>query len=278
MKEKYWIVTNDAKDVGCKVRDRVKRFLEEKEKSCSLCVKDSEHKICEEEIPEDISCAIVIGGDGSLIEVARVLKGRDVPILGINMGTLGYLTEVEVSNIEESLQQVLDGNYIVEKRMMLDGNFGGDRTDVALNDIVVARKDSVRMIRIKIYVNGEFLNSYEADGIIISTPTGSTAYNLAAGGPIVEPTASLIVITPICSHALNASSIVLSGDDDIVMEIGEGKYGTHDSAYVAFDGADTFAVESGDRVYIKKSHAETKILKLCRDSFLETLRRKMKGN
>ena len=114
--------------------------------------------------------------------------------------------------------------------------------------------------------------------MIISTPTGSTAYNLSAGGPIVEPTASLIVITPICSHALNTSSIVLSSDDEIVIEIGMGRNGSEEEVYVTFDGADTVALKTGDKVMVQKSDASTTIMKLSKVSFLETLRRKMKGN
>ncbi len=194
------------------------------------------------------------------------------------MGTLGYLTEVELTNIEGALERVVKGRYTVEKRMMLEGSFDGERMDLALNDIVVARKGAVRVIHFRLFVNGELLNSYEADGVIISTPTGSTAYNLAAGGPIVEPTAFMIVITPICPHALNTSSIVLSAEDEIVIQIGEGKHGIPDEAYVAFDGVDEVELTSGDMVEIRKAEAQTRIIKLNQDSFLETLRRKMKGN
>ena len=175
--------------------------------------------------------------------MARALRGRDVPILGVNMGTLGYLTEVELTNIEGALERVVKGRYTVEKRMMLEGSFDGERMDLALNDIVVARKGAIRVIHFRLFVNGELLNSYEADGVIISTPTGSTAYNLAAGGPI-----------------------------------GEGKHGIPDEAYVAFDGVDEVELTSGDMVEIRKAEAQTRIIKLNQDSFLETLRRKMKGN
>lgn len=276
--DRFWIVTNDGKDIGHEVTDKVTGLLEAAGKVCMQCMKDENNSIITSLIPEQIDCAVVIGGDGSLIEVARALQGREIPILGINMGTLGYLTEVEVGHIDEAVGQVLSRDYIVEKRMMLEGSFNGRNRDVALNDIVVARKGAVRVIHFKLYVNGELLNSYEADGVIISTPTGSTAYNLAAGGPIVEPTATMIVITPICSHALNTSSIVLSSDDEIVIKIGEGKHGIPDEAYVAFDGADMVTLTTGDTVEICKAQALTRIMKLSKDSFLETLRRKMKGN
>lgn len=276
--EHFLIVTNDGKDVGQKVTEEVVRLLEASGKRCTRCLKDENKKIIKDSIPEKFDCAVVIGGDGTLIEVARVLHGREIPILGINMGTLGYLAEVEVNRIEEALSCLISGKYEIEDRMMLEGSFRDSPRDVCLNDIVVARSGSLRLIHFRLYVNGELLNSYEADGVIISTPTGSTAYNLSAGGPIVEPTAEMIVITPICSHALNTSSIVLSAEDELVIEIGEGKHNTVEEACIAFDGADTMTMTTAETVTIRKSSAPAKIIKLNKVSFLETLRRKMKGN
>ncbi|MGN1166242.1 MAG: NAD(+)/NADH kinase [Lachnospiraceae bacterium] len=276
--ERFYIVTNDGKDPDYIVTDHVRDVLESAGKICCLSQKDENKKIKKDTVPKKIDCAIVIGGDGSLIEVARVLHGRDVPILGINMGTLGYLTEVELGNIDEALEKVIKEEYVLENRMMLEGIWQDGKRDVALNDIVVTRKGVLRVIHFQLYVNGELLNSYEADGVIISTPTGSTAYNLSAGGPIVEPTASMIVITPICSHALNTSSIVLSSDDEIVIEIGKGRNGTVEEVFTTFDGADMISLKTGDRVTIRKSFATTKIMKLSKMGFLEILRRKMKGN
>ena len=270
MLKKFWIVTNDGKDTNHAVTEKVKELLEIAGRICILCEKDAEKNIIRERIPDMIDCAIVIGGDGSLIEVARTLWKRDVPILGINMGTLGYLTEVEVSNLAEDITQMLKGDYLYEERMMLEGMFPNGKKDVALNDIVVSRKgDDLRIIYFKLFVNGELLNSYEADGIIISTPTGSTAYNMSAG---------LTVITPICSHALNTRSIVLSSDDEIVIEIGEGRRGNIEKVLVTFDGATSVPLETGDRLTICKAKESTKIMKINKISFLEILRRKMKGN
>ena len=191
---------------------------------------------------------------------------------------MGYLADVELKDFREALDRLFDGQPEIEERMMLEGSFEGQKEDVALNDIVVCRKGELRVIHFRLYVNGALLNSYEADGIIISTPTGSTAYNLSAGGPIVEPTASLIVITPICSHALNTSSIVLSPEDEIVVEIGRGRDNAEQEVIVSFDGADTRVLRTGERVEIRRAKASTKFIKLSKVSFLETLRRKMKGN
>lgn len=276
--DRYLIVTNDGKDTDYSVTDQVVSLLQNAGKTCIMCQKDEDKNIIMESVPDQIDCAIVIGGDGSLIEVARMLWEKDVPILGINMGTLGYLTEVEVNHIEEDLNQMLAGDYVFEERMMLKGTLEDGTQDVALNDIVVSRKGELRIIHFRLFVNGELLNSYEADGVIISTPTGSTAYNLSAGGPVVEPTASLIVITPICSHALNTRSIVLSSEDEIMIEIGEGRNGSREEVYVTFDGADRMIMETGAKIMVRRADARTKILKLNKVSFLETLRRKMKGN
>ena len=276
--EHFLSVTNDGKDADGRVTAKVKQLLTDAGKTCVLCEKDGDKKIIREKIPEKIDCAVVIGGDGSLIEVARFLHGRNIPVLGINMGTLGYLTEVEVNHIEDAFAQILEGDYTLEDRMMLEGTLQDGRKDISLNDIVVSRKTEIRLIHFRIYVNGELLNTYEADGVIISTPTGSTAYNLSAGGPIVEPTASMIVITPICPHALNTSSIVLSAEDEIVIEIAEGRHDAVEEAMVAFDGADTLPLVTGDRVTIRRAGASTRLMRLSRISFLEMLRRKMKGN
>lgn len=275
--ERFYIVTNDGKDKDRRITGHICEILEKAGKTCFLCQKDENKNIIPDTVPRDLDCAIVIGGDGSLIEVARLVKS-EIPILGINMGTLGYLTEVEISDLDGAIEKILSGNYHIESRMMLEGSFEKGDRDIALNDIVLSRRGELRVIHFNLYVNGAFLNSYEADGIIVSTPTGSTAYNLSAGGPIVEPTASMIVLTPICSHALNTSSIVLPAEDEIVIEIGVGRNGREEEVFVTFDGADMVELRTGDKVTITRSCHETKLMKLSKVSFLEILRRKMKGN
>ncbi len=273
----FYLVTNDGKDIGLRITKRIKGMLEDAGKTCVLCRKDNQNRILCSSVPKEVDCVVVVGGDGTLIEAARILYGREIPILGVNMGTLGYLTEVETGQIEEAVEQMLKGDFTLERRMMLKGTFGDGKEDTALNDIVVTRKGFLRVIHFNIYVNGELLNSYEADGIIISTPTGSTAYNFSAGGPVVEPTASMFVITPICSHALNMGSIVLSCEDEIVVEVGQGKNHSREEVYMAFDGADMFPLYTGDSVRIRRADFGTQLVKLSKISFLEILRRKMKG-
>lgn len=266
----FYVITNKNKDKTLEITYQIKQYIEARGKQCILATENPD-------VPEGTDCILVLGGDGTLIRAARELHSSDVPMLGINMGTLGYLTEAEVSTIEECLQQLMYGETHVESRMMLKGVVNGTN-DVALNDIVLTRSGTLRVIKFNVYVNGELLNTYHADGVIVSTPTGSTAYNLSAGGPIVEPTAAMIVVTPICSHALNTSSIVLSADDEIVLEVGEGRDGDIEQAHISFDGEHSISLHTGDRIVIQKAKDVTKLLKLSKDSFLEILRKKMKGN
>lgn len=275
--EKFYIITNEEKDARHKITERIQQCLSLHHKS--WITGGGRYSAADTAaIPEDVDCALVVGGDGTFIQAARRLFGRDIPLLGINMGTLGYLTEVEVQNVETAMEQLISGNYTVENRMMLYGSVREKIRDVALNDIVITRAGSLRVVHFNLYVNGAFLNSYQADGIIVSTPTGSTAYNLSAGGPIVEPTASLLVVTPICSHALNSSSIVLSDEDEIVIEIAARRPGETEEAAVTYDGEDITVLRTGEHVHIRKAWETTKIIKLNKISFLETLREKMKGN
>lgn len=276
--ERFYIITNRSKDKNNEVTMQIKAYLEEKGKTCLLCQKDEEGNLLPGTVPEDIDCALVLGGDGTLIRAARQLRGHSIPLLGINLGTLGYLAEVEVQNMQAAMDQLVSESPVIENRMMLKGFLPGQREDIALNDIVVTRFDGIRIIHFNIYVNGELLNEYQADGVIISTPTGSTGYSLSAGGPIVEPNASMIVITPICSHALNTRSIILSDEDEIVIEITEGKNGCVERAGITFDGTEMTEIRTGDQVVIRKAEEETRFLKLSKISFLEILRRKMKGN
>lgn len=269
--DKFYVITNQGKDIYLETTKRILNYIEWKGKTCVLGVDEPTP-------PLDTDCVLVLGGDGTLIRAARELRYYDIPMIGINLGTLGYLTEVEVQNIESAINQLIEETPEIEERMMLKGTINHSTEDIALNDIVLTRLGGLRVIRFHVYVNGELLNTYQADGVIFSTPTGSTGYNLSAGGPIVEPTASMIVVTPICQHALNTSSIVLSADDEIVVEIAQGRDGQTEKASISFDGDRHIEVETGDRIIIQKAQDTTKLLKLSKVSFLETLRKKMKGN
>ena len=285
--DRFYIITNSDKDPSMEITGKIVDYLKEYKRSCEIQQASRQHEgtyhyTDPSLIPDGVQCIIVLGGDGTLLQAARDVVHREIPLLGINLGQLGFLAEVDLQSLYSALDQLMADDYEVEERMMLEGCvYRGDELigkDIALNDIVIGRDGHLRVVRFKNYVNDVYLNSYNADGIIISTPTGSTAYNMSAGGPIVEPTASLTVITPICSHALNTRSIVLSSDDEIVIEIGEGRRGNIEKVLVTFDGATSVPLETGDRLTICKAKESTKIMKINKISFLEILRRKMKGN
>jgi NAD+ kinase len=206
------------------------------------------------------------------------MMDRDIPLLGINLGTLGYLAEVESTRIEPAIDQLLLDDYTREERMMLSGivqNNGQMEENYALNDIVISRCGSLQVLTFHIYVNGQFLNSYSADGIIVATPTGSTSYNMSAGGPIVEPGARLLLLTPICPHTLNTRSIVLAPEDEIRIEIPEGRDGQPQTVEASFDGSHKVVLGTGDSVIVRKAEKTTGILKLQTESFLSVLHKKM---
>lgn len=229
--------------------------------------------------PEDADCMIVLGGDGTMLQAARDVKLHHIPLIGVNLGTLGYMTEIELSSLEEALDKLLEDDFEVESRMMLNGRiYNGVHTgeeNWALNDIVITRSGSLQIIKFKILVNGQFLNDYNADGVIVTTPTGSTGYNLSAGGPIVEPKARLIMITPICPHTLNQRSIILSAEDVIEIEISEGREGREQLVEVSFDGNHVIPVRTGERIRIVQAEKTTEIIQLNQVSFLEVLHKKM---
>ena len=274
----FYIITNKLKDKDYKITNEIRKYIEEHGKNCFLSEKDVEGHIIPGTVPEEAQCGLVLGGDGTLIRAVRDLGERSLPLLGINLGTLGYLADVELKDFREALDRLFDGAPDIEERMMLEGEFRSSRKDIAMNDIVLAREGKVRIVSFNIYVNGTLLNTYHADGVILSTPTGSTGYNLSAGGPVVEPTAQMIVITPICSHALNTSSVVLSADDLIEVEICEGRYGRQEQVSLCFDGAEQTTLVTGEKVCIRRADQTAKLVKLSRESFMKTMRRKMKGN
>ena len=274
----FYIITNKLKDKDYAITNEIRQYIEDHGKTCFLSEKDGEGHIIPGTVPEEAQCGLVLGGDGTLIRAVRDLGEHSLPLLGINLGTLGYLADVELKDFRGALDRLFGGQPDIEERMMLEGAFRNSRKDIAMNDIVLAREGKVRIVSFNIYVNGALLNTYQADGVILSTPTGSTGYNLSAGGPVVEPTAQMIVITPICSHALNTSSVVLSADDIIEVEVCEGRYGRQEQVSLCFDGAEQTTLVTGERVCIRRAAQTAKLIKRSRESFMKTMRKKMKGN
>ena len=285
--DKFFIIANRQKDKELKTARKVEAYLNSKGKSCILREETSEQKVRSnhytdvEKIPKDVEWIIVIGGDGTLLQAARDVVNRQIPLLGINMGTLGYLAEIDRSSIDGALNHLMLDEYTIEKRMMLNGKVYHKEEliaeDVALNDIVIGRDGPLHVTRFHNYVNGEFLNSYTADGIIIATATGSTGYSLSAGGPIVSPETNILIMTPVAPHTLNTRSVIFPAEDEITVEIGEGSQGCEAKAVVSFDGDTNVPMRTADRVAIRRSVKDTQIIKISNISFLEVLRRKMKN-
>lgn len=269
----FGVIRNTDKAHTLTIASEIRDYLEER--GCVCCISDDG-----KDLPEECECALVLGGDGTLLRASKIVLHRQLPLLGINLGTLGYLAEIDVMNLNAALDHLIRDEYHLEKRMMLKGSVyhRGEciATDVALNDIVLNRTKPLRTYRFLNYVNDQLLYNYSADGVIVSTATGSTGYNLSVGGPIVSPSAEMILMTPLAPHSLISRSIILPGSDHIRVEIGEGRTGIEDEvAGVWFDGTSEIKVGVGDSVKVCRSALYTNIITINHISFLEVLRRKM---
>ena len=246
---------------------------------CEACGIAAEYKKGDE-LLEGADIAVVLGGDGTLLNAVRLAAPSGVPVAGVNLGRMGYLTAIEKNGIPELIDRLVSGDYTTENRMLLQGETlccGGQAPDLqtlflAFNDIVLARKAFSRMIQIRISVSGEPLKSFTADGLIVSTPTGSTAYSLSAGGPVVDPTMRLMLITPICPHELHSRPIVLPADREI--EITLGKEGLRE-AMITVDGQEGRLFGYGESMKIRQAPFDAKLIKTGKMSFYELLRRKL---
>ena len=283
--KKFALLTNYSKDKRLVYTRMIKTYITENGGSywipryISEPDKDGDQRYDFSDMPEDIECVLVLGGDGTLLQAARELLQRHIPLLGINLGTLGFLTSAEKSELPKCLDSVLDDSCSIDERMMLKGvaYHGSEKIqmNIALNDVIIARAGFSRLVELKIYVNGELLSIYNADGIIVSTPTGSTGYSLSAGGPIIFPQTDVIVITPICPHSLQARSLVVSGEDRIMIEIGRRRKTQKEEAMVTFDGRSAQELETGDRIEIYKAQETTQLIRLKGRSFYQVLQNKI---
>lgn len=273
----FLIYINYHKDPKRETADRIIKYLESKGQKCTI-VTDENGRV-KDELPADAFCMIVLGGDGTMLRAAGEVKKEHLPLIGVNMGTLGYMTEIEPEYMEEALDKLISDDFELESRMMLHGRVlkstGELCEDWALNDVVISRSGSLKIIKLDICVNGQLLNTYSADGVIVTTPTGSTGYSLSAGGPIVNPQAKLIMLTPICPHTLNSRSIILSSEDVVEISIPAGKEGQLQCLEVNFDGSYMVSVQTGDRIRISRSEKTTEIIQINKVSFLDILHKKI---
>ncbi len=280
----FYIVTNKVKDPDHIFTNEIMDYLNSIGMNCqcqdlSEDVKYTKYRYTNaDKVPKDTDCVIVLGGDGTLIQAARDINKLNIPILGVNIGTLGFLTDTEKDSIYPALASYIRGEYELDTRMMLEGKVYRDDEliyeNTALNDIVINRVGTLRTIDFNINVNDEYLNSYSADGVIVATPTGSTAYSLSAGGPIVHPNAELMMITPVCPHTLNKRSIIFGPDDRIVIEMSDNK-GLSEERVASFDGELFCKMVTGDKLVITRATNKAEFIKTNKLSFLQILRKKM---
>ena len=233
-------------------------------------------QINQEKLGGDVDLILVLGGDGTMIATARMIGDQEVPVLGVNYGGLGYLAEFRIEELYSALESILAGNYRLDKRVMLAVELRRGDTSVTsnrvLNDVVINKSALARIIEIEAYLNHQFVNSFRADGLIISTPTGSTAYNLSAGGPVIFPSMNAVVITPICPFTLSNRPIVVPDNAEIELLL---KTDNEDVA-LTLDGQVGFALEVEDRVSIRKSRTTFNLIQPSNRNYFDVLRDKLR--
>jgi len=220
-------------------------------------------------------CLLALGGDGTLLRAARLVAGTATPILGINLGHLGFLTEIELAELYPAVGRLLGGDYRVEERMMLRGSV--QRPDQplvyqALNDVVVTKGAFSRMLRLEVYIGPSYLDTYPADGLIIASPTGSTAYSLSAGGPLVYPELQVVILTPICPHTLYSRPLVVPGEQQIrVLVHAQGA-----EVMVTVDGQQAWPLQNGDTLTVTRAAVPTRLIRLQNNNFYSLVREKLR--
>jgi NAD+ kinase len=232
--------------------------------------------IPDEELPNKVDLILVLGGDGTMIATARMLGDCEVPVIGINYGGLGYLAEFRIEELFTALEAILAGDYKLEKRVMLAVELRRGEELITrnrvLNDVVMNKSALARIIQIETYLNDQFVNSFRADGLIVSTPTGSTAYNLSAGGPIIFPTMNTVVITPICPFTLSNRPIVVPDDSVIEVRLMTEK----EDVALTLDGQVGFPIQARDRVVIRKSTTTFNLVQPKNRNYFDLLRDKLR--
>lgn len=277
------VITNKPKDPCLAVTREICSYLKEAGVTSSVYADEISSQQWQEILRTEgkqTDVILVLGGDGTLLRAAKDTAEANIPVIGVNLGTLGYLAEVEKANLQPALDRLLAGDYTIEERMMLQGQVfrqGSIIEDTcALNDVAIVRNGPLQMLYFQIFVNGKFLKEYYADGIIVATPTGSTGYNMSAGGPIVEPGAHLLLLTPICPHTLQNRSVILKAEDEVVIRVQKRDGYEQANMEVTFDGGRSVQLIPGDEIRIVKSERSTSIIKLSEVSFLDVLHRKMR--
>jgi NAD+ kinase len=255
------------------LQKREKEVLIDKELACLVNLSDG---ISEEEIPARVDLIIVLGGDGTLLRAARIIGDRNVPLLGVNLGNLGFLTDITREEIYSALNEVFEGRFCLDERMKLVSQvWRNDRLAVehsALNDIVISKGGVARLFELDTFIDESYLATFRADGLILSTPTGSTGYTLAAGGPIVHPDLPSIIVTPICPHILIGRSIIVPADSTIQVVL---KPQEEEDLILTLDGQLSLSLNPSDKIIINKNQTNVCLIRLNRQNYFRTLRTKL---
>jgi len=252
---------------------KIEVFVDEETRAC---INLPAPALPREALSERIALLIVLGGDGTLLSAARALGSQSIPILAVNLGGLGFLTSVTLEEMYPVLEQVIAGKHTTSERMMLDAEIirkghASDRQR-ALNDAVATKAALARMLEFDVYVDRNHVGRYRADGIIVATPTGSTAYSLAAGGPIIDPQLDAFVITPICPHMLTNRPLVIPHSATIELDFGPAE----EPVYITLDGQMGFQLEPKDRVIVTKSASRVTLVRPPQKTYFEVLRSKLR--
>lgn len=267
---KIGIIPHTGKLVAMNLTKELVEFLQSRDVGCHVILSPHTTNMA------NLDLVIVLGGDGTLLNAARLASRFQVPVFGVNVGHLGFLTEVETDGLFPAMEKILKGNYSLEKRMLISASVYREEQEifshVALNDFVITRGTFARIIDFSIFVDKQHVTDYVADGVIISTPTGSTAYSLSAGGPIIEPLLESICITPICAHSLAARSVVARSEVEVTVRLNNAR----DEVMLTIDGQDGFPIRAGDQVTIKKAEKPALFIKLGERGFFQVLHSRMK--
>ena len=284
MLKKVILCPNPYRDAQLRVAREAKRVLDEAGCPNVVCLPFRNQEKIEgfglaiEPLQQELRGAdmiVAFGGDGTILHLSKTAAHRDVPVLGVNLGSLGFMAELESKDLTR-LRDLCNGKYDVESRMMLDVNVLRDGrviySNLALNEALIARGNVSRVIRLKISTEQGKLVDVAGDGVIVASPTGSTAYSLSAGGPVVEPTARNFIVSPICAHSVHANAYVLSSERVITVQTEKNSY---KPVLLSVDGGRAFSLRSGDCVEVRRSKYDTKLVRLTKRSFCEILQKKM---
>jgi len=268
---------NKTRETACRIIDLLNS------KKLKVCIEgDMGKEIGKEELNcpiekflKEVDLIISLGGDGTLLRAARLAATEDIPVFGVNLGGLGFLTQISIDGLEKSLEKLHQGKYFLDERMMLSCIVKRKKEEIkkftALNDVVIGKGAFARIICLATYVNNDYVNTYSADGLVIATSTGSTAYSLSAGGPIVNPNINSIILTPICPHTLSARPLIISENDQVKLKLAS----SEEEVMITIDGQEGFILKSNDEVIIKKSCHKAQLITFKEKSFYAILREKL---